>query len=227
MEEELKALLPQNWGKVWCNNFHFIKLSIDDINNILKTETLPSHILASIEMILQQLNCSIFIKLASTSPKDSKHPLKVNTSKEVNKLFMSSNRILNELYESSVLKWDTYILVSPWNKRIENGEEFRLLVCNGKLDVAINTKTCTIDTKNFNLFSAWIDDNSYHLPVNTICIDIALFYGEIIFIEFNPINDELDLYGIEIVPPISKTLATFLSRQSFITQLVFEKEEVL
>ena len=41
MEEELKALLPQNWGKVWCNNFHFIKLSIVDIDNILQTETLP------------------------------------------------------------------------------------------------------------------------------------------------------------------------------------------
>lgn len=229
MEEELKALLPQKWGKVWCNDFHFIKLTIDDIDNILQNEILPSHILVHIDKILKQLNCTVFIKLASTSPKDSEYSLKVNTSKEVNQLFMSSNRILNELYELSLLKWDTYILVRPWNKRIENGDEYRLLVCDGKLDIAIHTKTCTIDTTHIKLFSTWVDDNVYHFPVKSICIDVALFYGEVVFIEFNPINDELDLYGVEIAPPISETLATLLSKSSFITQHVsiLEKEEVL
>lgn len=208
--EELNALLPHRWGKIWCHNFHFIKLSIDDIIEILQTDVLPFHILNNIDKVLQKLNCPVFIKLASISPKDSERSLKVSSSKDVNKLLMSSDRVMNELYELSLLKWETYILVRPWSRRIENGDEFRLLVCNAKLDIAIHIKTCTMDTENLKLFSTWVDDNIYHLPVENICIDVALFNGVIIFIEFNPINDELDLYGIDIAPPMSEELAKLI-----------------
>jgi len=157
---------------------------------------------------------SVFVKLSSVSPKDVELEdgmgLRNDSVERVFKLLTRSFRIMSELeYNDDDEKEEQQyaIVVRKWDTRIKHDNEYRCLIVDGKLDSMVrmhDEKLLSQHDTNFQTVEEYVRTYGCLLPNVNIALDIAIdeenVYNDscnnVIFVEFNPLDDELDLYGV-------------------------------
>ena len=90
------------------------------------------------------------------------------------------------------------IILQKWDDRIKEDSEYRCFIFDRKCEAVSRIIDCSEPTKEVkDRLEDYIKNNVEFFPDNDVALDVCVLNsGEIIFIEFNPVNDELDTYGI-------------------------------
>ena len=120
--------------------------------------------------------------------------LKATNAEKLFNVFVTSMRICEELEDED----DFAIILTPWNDKIKPDNEYRCFIFNSVCEaISRMIDESEPDDRTNKIISNYIDKNLSLFPSTTIALDIVVTEEmEAIFIEFNPIDDELDTYGI-------------------------------
>ena len=143
-------------------------------------------------------NGPMFFKLSSISAKDSYFKddgplLKATNAEKLFNVFVTSMRICEELEDED----DFAIILTPWNDKIKVNNEYRCFVFYGVCEAIAKLDESELTPRADKLVRDYIKKHLHLFPSQTVALDLVVTdTDEIIFIEFNPIDDELDTYGI-------------------------------
>jgi hypothetical protein len=191
------------WGQPWINNRHIIQLTTQqhsmlckacielDMSIIQTREFTP--IVMFIDQYIAQVG-PIFFRLSSVSPKDVKCPPVATSAQEVFDMIIHSIRCQRELKSA-----DHFSLVfAPFDPRIALEGEFRVFIVHNTIHAIANCARKEVTEVQRQRIDQYVQSRAKYFPYHSLALDIAISLlpsNEIIFIEFNPLDDELDTFG--------------------------------
>lgn len=222
----LNVLHAHMWGSPWTNDLGIFvispkmaleMLSSIDCNSKFQNLTFPSALNEFIETFIQN-NGPCFFRLSGASPKDSTFAntplLKATSAEYIRKVCIESNRFEEELETCVLTDRSIAFILRKWDEKIEKCDTYRIFVGEGEYELAVRMSDCTIakGSTAFNL-RKYVDKHIKTFPHYTLALDVALDGDNIIFIEFNPIDDELDMYNVDLnfLSPAIRTLQAWPS----------------
>lgn len=202
-------LHAHKWGTPWTNHLKVFHMNKEQQNilhdacekndiEILKNKKFIS-LYNEIDEYIRN-NGPMFFKLSSISPKDSyyKDPtnaplLQASNADKLFNVFVTSMRITEELEDNDLFP----IILSPWNDKISEDDEYRCFIFYGNCEAIAKRDDESEPTSEINsLITNFIEKHKKEFPDQTVALDVAVEGDNVIFIEFNPVDDELDTYGI-------------------------------
>lgn len=89
------------------------------------------------------------------------------------------------------------IILTKWNDKIDLNNEYRCYICDGVCEAISRIVDCTEPSEKIRqMIKDYIEINKDSFPEESLALDLCIMGDEIIFIEFNPMDEELDRYGI-------------------------------
>lgn len=216
------------WGHPWIDNMGIFLLSkseqkllwqaCQDINhNLIK----PTPLWEQINQYIQQ-NGTCFFKLSTASSKDVnledgiEPSCKADSVERLFKALTRSFRIMEYLEDESQ---DYAIILTKWNDKIDFKNEYRCFILDGVCEAISHMEDCKDPSPEIHLIiHQYIDFHKNTFPESAVALDVCVTdEKEVIFIEFNPVDEELDTYGIieRNVPISEKMYATLLQPSKF------------
>lgn len=215
------ATFAHCWGSPWIDDFKIIMLSqyqkqllLESYENqnieLLKNSKEFNQIIQQIEEYIQ-LYQFVFFRISTVSSKD------VKSNDNTSPVFAeNSDMLLNKLIKSERVNedlekdYEQAIILRKWNFKINKSNEYRCFIINRKLEAIIKMSDCSLPNKDVeNLLIKYVDSHKHLFPENNVALDVAVTLDNInninidninnnyvIFIEFNPVDDELDLYDV-------------------------------
>ena len=158
-----------------------------------------------------------FFKLSSISAKDSyyKDPtnaplLQATTAHKLFSVFTTSMRITEELDDNDSFP----IILTAWNDKIREDNEYRCFIFDGICEAIANREDeSDPDLPTKELIEEYIKTHLSQFPDPTVALDVAVYDNQVIFIEFNPVDEELDTYGICRRMELSEKAYGYLARE--------------
>lgn len=204
------AIHAHMWGHPWIDDLGvFIltreqnELLLDATNkldiNILKNDTEFMQLWKEIDQFIQ-INGPVFFRLSPASPKDVRlhddpdPPLKAKDAEKIFNVMTRSFRILEYLEDSGT---NYAIILKKWNDNIKADSEYRCFIFNRKCEAVakmIDGSEPSDEIKH--ILGKYIEENVNRFPEDDVAIDVSVSDNNVIFIEFNPVDEELDTYGI-------------------------------
>jgi hypothetical protein len=223
----MNVLHAHLWGKPWTLGMGIYRMNpnmCEKLSLLMRrgdpegVETELTALWAFVEKWIQK-NGPCFFRASGASPKDStvqyQPLLKAHTPHQVFDVCFNSLRFEEELDHAAVLDGMALVL-TKWDDEIVKGDEYRILVVDGEYEVAIRTPDGEV-AKDWvaQALRKFVDKYADRLPAPTLAMDVAFSHslGKVTFIEHNPIDDELDTYGIDTTV-LSHDLQTALQLQS-------------
>lgn len=206
----MDCLHVHHWNPFWTNNLRIFLLSDNNRKTLLEAyqksdiKLLQAGEFLSlwngIDKAIEEIG-PVFFKLSSISPKDSYYKssngepvLKSSNTEKLFNVFLTSMRIGEEIEDEG----DFAIILAPWNDKIKFDNEYRCFVFYGVCEAI--AKMCDESDPNARLtllINNYINKHLHLFPSKTVALDIIVTeQDEIIFVEFNPIDDEIDNFGI-------------------------------
>jgi hypothetical protein len=147
-----------------------------------------------------------FFRLSGASPKDSTYKcqgplLKANDVEHLLQVCFESNRFIDELDESILIDRNIAFILRKWNDEIGKCDEYRIFVGDGEYELAVRMSDMEFAKDNVAYhLRKFVEKHVSSFPSSTLVIDVALdpVTYNVIFIEFNPIDDELDMYNVDL-----------------------------
>lgn len=225
----MNVLHAHLWGSPWTDNMGIYILTPDVCEQMLEiiedekdvnAQNMWPHLWNFVHDYIKKCGPTFF-KLSGASPKDAGFPLKAVDAQYVFDVCFKSLRFLEELANASTFNYDIALILQKWNNDIEQGDEYRVLVDNGQFSLAIGMKDCKLADENVSdWLRKYIDEHVHLFPSSTIAVDLVYKSdSSIIFVEFNPIDDELDLYNINL-EILSHNLRCEINKTSATMQLI-------
>ena len=195
------------WGHPWTNQMGIFPISKQDQQLLwqacqdLNPELIkPLQLWKDVEQYIQN-NGTCFFKLSTASSKDvtlddGKGPsCKADSVERLFKALTRSFRIMEYLEDDKI---DYAIVLTKWNDKIDFKKEYRCFVVDGVCEAISHMDDCQDPSPEIKtLIHQYIDQHKEMFPESAVALDLCVTNdSEIIFIEFNPIDEELDSYGI-------------------------------
>lgn len=153
------------------------------------------------------------IRLSTVSPKDAsvkngRNPLRVTTVEKVFESLVMGFRVMEELDEGNLSLIVYALILTPWNDRIRKDNEYRCLIYDGQYQCTIKEtkemkrKMITPEDPEDRILRAYVATHSADFPEPNVALDVAVDMSImntkniVIFIEFNTLDEELDLFGV-------------------------------
>ena len=226
------------WGKPWTNELGILTLDPEACEKLLQMIEEQVSI-QFVKIVLPEVwhfidnyikkNGPCFFRLSSASPKDSTYTcqgplLKADSIEHLLQVCFESNRFMEELDETILLEREIAFILKKWDDNISKCDEYRIFVGDGKFELAIcmsDTKLATRDVEQ--QLRNFVEKNVSFFPSHTLVVDVAFnnVTHDIIFIEFNPIDDELDIYNVDL-SLLSDTIRIAQVQQSATYKLLLE-----
>lgn len=159
----------------------------------------------------------VFSRISTISPKDlfpedenGKQNLYFDNVEDLFNKMINSNRVIEDILEMENDKFT--LILKKWNEKIFNNPEYRCIIYD-RMYVA-HFLTCGIINNNSvdKIIKEYIINTSNKFPENHLALDIAITKeNEVIFIEFNLLDNELDMYGYDVQslsPEIYRLIST-------------------
>lgn len=183
----MNALHVHRWGKPWTDGYGFF-----DITEDLRTGRIDAATEVAINAYINQ-NGPVFWKLSTASPKDVEI-VPTTSAKQLMNTLVRSNRIAEYLEHTDQ---EYQLCLKPWDSRISLEREYRCFVFQGKCEAISRIIDCEApDPMVEKIIMDYIANQVDTFPEQDVALDICLNGTEVIFIEFNPIDECLDRYGI-------------------------------
>jgi hypothetical protein len=212
------TLHVHRWGAPFTDDWSLFPLSPGQrdllIHGCEEFESKPTLVEDSKEFkeLLQQMQAAIdktpekkaFFRLSSTSSKDAvpegssiADSLCATTAQKIVRELCKSFRILEDLQEYT----DCAIVLRAFNSALVSAPEYRTFVQNGKIvgvvrkaDEPSKDKEDAAVIERVTKFVAPLVGK---LPERSAGVDVCLVGDECVFVELNPLDEELDLFGFE------------------------------
>jgi len=214
------------WGQPWIDQMGIFPITKQDqqlfwqaCQDINPDMCKSSELWSKIDQYIQQ-NGTCFFKLSTASPKDvtledGKGPsCKVNSTERLFKSLTRSFRIMEYLEDNSE---DYAIVLTKWNDKIDFNNEYRCFVLDGICEAISHMIDCSDPSPEIEfLIHNYINLHHKTFPESAVALDLCVTNdNEVIFIEFNPVDEELDSYGIiDRNVPITEKLYAMLQQPS-------------
>jgi len=201
------AAHAHKWGHPWIDQMGIFPLTkqeqqllwqaCQDLNpDLIK----PIKLWKDIDNYIQE-NGTCFFKLSAASPKDvnledGKGPsCRADSVERLFKALTRSFRIMEYLEDEDI---DYAIILTKWNDKIDFKNEYRCFVLDGVCEAISHMDNCQDPSPEITtLIHQYIQQHHPTFPESVVALDLCVTNDhEIIFIEFNPIDEELDSYGI-------------------------------
>lgn len=202
------VLHMHKFGHPWINHLEVFPLS-PDLQQILykACQTNDIKLLQMSEFISVwdkidtyiKKNGPMFFKLSSISAKDSYFKsdeplLKATSAEKLFNVFVTSMRICEELADED--EDDFAIILTPWNDKIKTDNEYRCFIFHGVCEAIAKLDEGELTPIADQIIRNYIKQNLYLFPSKTVALDLVVTdAAEVIFIEFNPIDDERIMQG--------------------------------
>lgn len=151
-------------------------------------------IIADIEQYIarESHDGSVFFRLSSASPKDVECPPIARSARDVFEMIIHSIRCQRELKSADHFS----LVLTPFNPRIAPENEFRVFIVRETIRAIANMarKEVIPDQKEW-YGKHFAQSHAKCFPYHSLALDIAILDCKVIFIEFNPLDDELDTFG--------------------------------
>lgn len=223
----MNVLHAHLWGKPWTTDMGIYRMNphmCEKLSLLMRrncaegVETELPALWAFVDKWIQK-NGPCFFRASGASPKDStvkyQPLLKAHTPHQVFDVCFNSLRFEEELEQAIVLNGMALVL-TKWNDEIAKGDKYRILVVHGEYEIAIRTPDGEV-AKDWvaHALRKFVQDHVDYFPASTLAVDVAFSHslGNVTFIEHNPIDDELDTFGIDTTG-LSHELQTALQQQS-------------
>lgn len=195
------------WGSPWTDQMGIFLLTKQDqqllwqaCQNLNPELIKPTILWKQIDNYIQN-NGTCFFKLSTASPKDiilddgKGSSCKADSVERLFKALTRSFRIMEYLEDNDI---DYAIVLTKWNDKIDFKNEYRCFVMDGICEAISHMDDCTDPSPEIsNLINQYIYQHHPTFPETAVALDLCITNeNEIIFIEFNPIDEELDSYGI-------------------------------
>lgn len=210
----MSILHAHRWGHPWIDNLHIFPLSASQQNLLFRAcESLDSELLfndpdfqttllSPIDKCIQEAG-PCFFKLSSAAPKDSDYKdaegpaLRATSANRLFRVFVRSFRMMEELEDPG----DFALILTPWNDNVDPKIEHRCFIVDGKLEAVQNMFLAAPATPAaLNSVQRYLQARLASLPQPTLAMDLSLPpNSEPIFVEFNPLDSELDTYGLDLL----------------------------
>lgn len=167
--------------------FRVYPLSDDDVRLLTSGDDINTHNISVFGMF--EISSPVFFRISTISGKDIS--TFASTKEEILYVLTRSNRIQEdlELYSPQSL------ILRDWDERITPSKEYRCIIVDGILEMTISSSSGEI--VNLEPIDAYVASIKDRLPCNDVCLDVCLDGEEVIFIEFNVLDSELDMYGAD------------------------------
>lgn len=203
------------WGESWTSDLGIFKLDSEMCEKLLNMIEEQVSI-QLVKIVLPEFwdfidnyikeNGSCFFRLSGASPKDSTYKcqgplLKADNIEHLLQVCFESNRFADELYETLIIDHEIALILRKWNDNIDKGDEYRIFVGDGEFELAVRMPDTQLATDNIAYhLRNYIEKYASSFPAPTLAVDIAInpLTYEITFVEFNPIDDELDMYNVDL-----------------------------
>jgi len=195
------------WGHPWTNQMGIFPISKQDQQLLWQAcQDLNPELIKHLQLWKDidkyiQDNGTCFFKLSTASSKDvtledGKGPsCKSDSVERLFKALTRSFRIMEYLEDDKI---DYAIVLTKWNDKINFENEYRCFVLDGVCEAISHMANCQDPSPEIKtLIHQYIDQHKEAFPELAVALDLCVTDDrEIIFIEFNPIDEELDSYGI-------------------------------
>lgn len=205
------ALHAHYWGSPWIDSLGIFPLTREQQQilysacetidvGIVKNSSVFGSLWQDLESYIKTYG-RVFIRLSSVSPKDvTLHDglgpsLCVSTVDRLFETFVHSFRLMEEL--------ETYgpyaIILKQWNGKIKADNEYRCFIFNRECEYIAKCQDESEPHGDVKLqITKYIDKHKEYFPEDDVALDVAVSDdGEVIFIEFNPVDNELDQFGLQ------------------------------
>jgi len=226
------------WGKPWTDELGILTLDTEACEKLLQMIEEQVSI-QFVKIVLPEVwdfidnyikECgACFFRLSGASPKDSTYTcqeplLKADSVEYLLKVCFESNRFMEELDEAILLENEIALILRKWDDNICKCDEYRIFVGDGKFELAVrmsDTKLASGDVEQ--QLRNFVEKYVSLFPSPTLVVDVAFdpVTQNITFIEFNPIDDELDIYNVDL-DLLSDTIRTAQVQQSVTYKLLSE-----
>jgi|CXWK01.1.fsa_nt_gi hypothetical protein len=203
------------WGEPWTNDLGIFKLDSELLEKLLHLieEQVSTRF---VKIVLPELwdfidnyikeHGPCFFRLSGASPKDSTYKcqgplLKADDIEHVLQVCFESNRFANELDEAILIDRDIAFILRKWNDEIHKCDEYRIFVGDGNYELAVRMPDTELAKDNVAYhLRKFVEKHASTFPAPTLVVDVAIdpVTYDITFIEFNPIDDELDMYNVDL-----------------------------
>jgi hypothetical protein len=201
------------WGAPWNNGmaiFHLSPIVCEQLYNLAETSDPSSvefefpELWSFVENFIEQ-HGPCFFRLSTASPKDSTAavPIPILKGLDANHVFsvcFQSDRFCEELYDAWMLNKHSALTLKRWDNEIESGDEYRIFVSKHMYELAVCMSNSMVATgPTAKALRDYTNQMSQYFPAALLVIDVAYLpmSEKIIFIEFNPVDNELDTYDID------------------------------
>ena len=208
----LSARHVHQWGSPWVDNFAIFPLSDDQRRllyqatekldrNIIKKSEIFRSIWDAVDKYISE-NGPVFFRLSTASPKDvnmsKDHPTLCATSAEyLFGIMVRSFRMMEELMDDE----DFSLVLRKWDTRIKEDNEWRCFIIDRQCIAISRMIDCSRpEEKTRGTIESYINKYKHLFPEDNLAIDLVVGKegeeDDVIFIEFNTLDDELDCFGI-------------------------------
>lgn len=213
------------WGKPWTDHFAIFELSskqeqllhdaaLNEDPSILSEGKEFSVIWNGVDEYVKK-HGAVFPRLSTTSAKDTGESLCCKSVEQVFSLLVKSFRILEDL-ESQELG-DFALVLRQWDDRISEEKEYRCFIFEGKCQaIAKKSDSSKPDTDMSSLLHSYVEEHAHSFPDLNVALDVVVTSDAIIFIEFNPLDNELDTCGILETHELSESARMLLQREPIV-----------
>jgi len=115
----------------------------------------------------------------------------------------------NESSENLCRKEDYVLAFRSWNEDITAERERRLLIVERKLVAVIlpSQKKIELEGEVFERLREYVERYKERLPEETLAMDVAVKGEDVVFIEFNPLDEQLDTFEADLTKCQSSLLS--------------------
>jgi len=176
---------------------------------------------------------AVHVRISTASPKDAvtvdgHNPLRATSPDQVAEALVSGFRVLEDLDEGTLGAFALCLM--PWDDRIEGAAEYRCLIYGRRLECAVCTRRPPANGGSSGLpdllapppsimkqLGTFVEQHATELPEPHLAMDVALVPAAtgaddaIVFIEFNPADAELDVFGLDLETAVSADLRRTLA----------------
>ena len=232
--KEKKAIIHvHNWGKPWTDFFQILPLSsveekalheaASSASSARLKEKDFSSIWSGVDTFIKKEG-PVFVRLSSTSPKDTGESLCCRTVDRVFEVMSGSFRVAEDLDSKELGSFS--VALRKWDSRINEKNEYRSFIFNGVCEAIAKRSDGSAPSKpTSELILKYVKENVTSFPEATLAVDLAVDEKEIIFIEFNPVDNELDTLNITSTLKLTTAALEALKMEPFVPFPSLKKAE--
>jgi hypothetical protein len=227
------ALHVHKWGLPWTNHFGIFELSPEQAQLLLEAATIRetkslqeekefATIWNGVDEYVKK-HGAVFPRLSTTSAKDTGEPMCCKSVDQVFSLLVKSFRVMEDL-ESEELG-DFAVVLRPWDETISEEKEYRCFIFEGKCEAIAKKSDSSKPEKSIaTLLHCYIQEHAHSFPESNVALDVVVTSNPedtkksstLIFVEFNPIDNELDTCGIIESHELSEAAVMLLKREPIV-----------